>query len=197
MTFSLRLDEPADAATTRHRSLVVLAIAGALFLVILTARMLVGDAEDAYSMFYVLPVALVATSFGMRPGAAAGAVAIGLIVLWAVARHVTLTPTGWGSRAVPILLLGVLLGEASDRIRRVEAERQATAAAARLHRQAIEINDSLVQGMAAAKWSLEAGQTETGLKTLNDTITRAHDLVSGLIREAGLGGDSAHLPGRD
>jgi hypothetical protein len=197
MTFSLRLEEPADDATTRHRSLVVLGVAGALFLAILTFRMLVGDAEDAYSMFYALPVALVATSFGMRSGAAAGAVAIGLIVLWAVARHVSLTPTGWGSRAVPILLLGVLLGEASDRIRRVEAERQAIAAAARLHREAIEINDSLVQGMAAAKWSLEAGQTETGLRTLNDTITRAHDLVSGLIREAGLGGDSAHLPGRD
>jgi hypothetical protein len=195
MTFSLRPEYVANDALLRRRSVVVLAVAAALFLAVLAMRMTVGDAEDAYSMFYVLPVALVATWFGMRSGAAAGLVAIGLIVLWAVARDVALTPTGWGSRVVPILLLGVLLGEASDRIRRVEAERQAAAAAARLHREAIEINDSLVQGMAAAKWSLEAGQTDAGLKTLNDTITRAHDLVSGLIREAGLGDDSRHLPG--
>jgi hypothetical protein len=176
---------------------VVLAVAGALFVAVLTLRLLVGDAEDAYSMFYVLPVALIATSFGMRAGAGASLVAIGLIVLWTVVRDVSLTPTGWASRVVPLLLLGVLLGEASDRIRRAEQGRREAAAAALLHREAIEINDSLVQGMAAAKWSLEAGQTEVGLKTLNETITRAHDLVSGLIREAGLGADSRHLPGRD
>jgi hypothetical protein len=197
MTFSLRPDVAADEALSRQRAVVVLAVAGALFLAVLTLRLLVGDAEDAYSMFYVLPVALIATSFGMRAGAGAGVAAIGLIVLWTVVRDVTLTPTGWASRVVPLLLLGVLLGEASDRIRRAEQGRREAAAAALLHREAIEINDSLVQGMAAAKWSLEAGQTEVGLKTLNETIARAHDLVSGLIREAGLGADSRHLPGRD
>jgi hypothetical protein len=197
MTFSLRPDDAADEALSRQRAVVVLAVAGALFLAVLTLRLLVGDAEDAYSMFYVLPVALIATSFGMRAGAGAGVAAIGLIVLWTIVRDVTLTPTGWASRVVPLLLLGVLLGEASDRIRRAEQGRREAAAAALLHREAIEINDSLVQGMAAAKWSLEAGQTEVGLKTLNETIARAHDLVSGLIREAGLGADSRHLPGRD
>jgi hypothetical protein len=197
MTFSLRLDDADGEALSRQRSAVVLAVAGALFLAVLTLRLLAGDAEDAYSMFYVLPVALIATSFGMRAGAGAGLLAIGLVVLWTVARDVSLTPTGWASRIVPLLLLGVLLGEASDRIRRAEQGRREAAAAALLHREAIEINDSLVQGMAAAKWSLEAGQTEVGLKTLNETITRAHDLVSGLIREAGLGADSRHLPGRD
>jgi hypothetical protein len=197
MTFSLLPDDAADEALSRQRAVVVLAVAGALFLAVLTLRLLVGDAEDAYSMFYVLPVALIATSFGMRAGAGAGVAAIGLIVLWTVVRDVTLTPTGWASRVVPLLLLGVLLGEASDRIRRAEQGRREAAAAALLHREAIEINDSLVQGMAAAKWSLEAGQTEVGLKTLNETIARAHDLVSGLIREAGLGADSRHLPGRD
>jgi hypothetical protein len=197
MTFSLLPDDAADEALSRQRAVVVLAVAGALFLAVLTLRLLVGDAEDAYSMFYVLPVALIATSFGMRAGAGAGVAAIGLIVLWTIVRDVTLTPTGWASRVVPLLLLGVLLGEASDRIRRAEQGRREAAAAALLHREAIEINDSLVQGMAAAKWSLEAGQTEVGLKTLNETIARAHDLVSGLIREAGLGADSRHLPGRD
>jgi hypothetical protein len=197
MTTSLRLEGSRSDGLSRPGGAVVLATTGVLFVGILTFRLVAGNAEDAYSMFYVLPVALVATWFGMRAGAAAGLVAIGLVVVWAVARNVSLTPAAWASRAVPLLLLGVLLGEAADRIRRVEAARREDAAAALLHREAIEINDSLVQGMAAAKWSFEAGQTEAGLKTLSDTITRGHDLVSGLIREAGLGNDSRHLPGGD
>jgi hypothetical protein len=197
MTVSRPREDPRHDVLSRQRPVVVLVLAGALFLAVLTLRLVVGDVEDAYSMFYVLPVALVATRFGIRAGAAASLVAIGLIVVWTVVRDVSLSPTGWASRAVPLLLLGVLLGEASDRTRRAEEGRRDAAAAALLHREAIEINDSLVQGMAAAKWSFEAGQTEVGLKTLNETITRAHELVSGLIREAGLGNDSRHLPGRD
>jgi hypothetical protein len=87
----------------------------------------------------------------------------------------------------------VLLGEATDRMRRTEEERRKLEAAALLHREAIEINDSLVQGMAAAKWALEAGSTEAGLKTLDDTIARAHDLVSGLIRRADMGGRTEQI----
>jgi hypothetical protein len=56
---------------------------------------------------------------------------------------------------VPTLFLGVLLGRATDRARRAEGERRRLERTA-LHRQAIEIDDSLVQRMAAAKWSFEA-----------------------------------------
>ena len=63
MTFSLRLEDSGDAAVSRQRSVVVLAMAGVLFLAVLTLRLVLGNAEDAYSMFYVLPVALVATGF--------------------------------------------------------------------------------------------------------------------------------------
>ena len=41
--------------------------------------------------------------------------------------------------------------------------------------------------MAAAKWSLEAGNTEIALKTLDETIVQAHDMVSDLIRRADMG----------
>jgi hypothetical protein len=44
-----------------------------------------------------------------------------------------------------------------------------------------------VQGMAVAKWSLEAGQVEAGLKALNETIDVGHRLVSELIRRADRG----------
>jgi hypothetical protein len=46
----------------------------------------------------------------------------------------------------------------------------------------------------AAKWSLEAGSIDAGLTTLDDTLNRARELVSGLIRQAGMGDRSEELP---
>ncbi len=198
MTISVRADTPAAAAPRdpwfQQRPLLALATAGALFVAVLTLRLLVGQADDAYSMLYVLPVALVAAGFGLRAGVGAGLLAVLLIVVWALARDVSLTPLGWASRVTPMLLLGGLLGYATDRMRAAEAQRQQAQAAALLHREAIEINDSLVQGMAAAKWSLEAGQVEAGLETLDRTMEQAQELVSGLIRQARMGGRSEQLP---
>jgi K+-sensing histidine kinase KdpD len=172
----------------RRRPRAALTIAALLFAAVLVLRMFVGDAADAYSMLYVLPVALVATAFGLRAGIAAGMVGVALVAVWVLADDVSLSPTGWLSRAVPILLLGIVLGDATDRLRRAEEQRQRLEASALLHREAIEINDSLVQGMAAAKWSLESGQTDLGIQTLETTISQAQDLVSGLIRRADMGG---------
>jgi Na+/proline symporter len=158
-----------------------------MFGAILVLRLFTGNAADAYSMLYVLPVALVATAFGRRAGAAAGLLAVALVAVWVLVDDISLSPTGWLSRVVPILVLGVVVGDASDRLRRAEEQRQRFEAAALLHREAIEINDSLVQGMAAAKWSLESGQTDLGIQTLETTLNRAQDLVSGLIRRADMG----------
>jgi hypothetical protein len=176
------------------RPSLVVALAALLFAAVFVIRLLVGDAPDAYSMLYVFPVALIATSFGIRAGSTASLVAVALILVWTVVDHVTLTPLGWASRVLPLLLLGALLGDATDRIRVVEQERRHLAAAALLHREAIEINDSLIQGMAAVKWSLEGGSVDVGLRALDDTMTRAHRLVSDLIRRAEMGDRAEPLP---
>ncbi|WP_350275776.1 hypothetical protein [Kribbella sp. HUAS MG21] len=188
MLFSIRPPQaaPSEPWFRRHPR-VALTVAGVLFAAILTLRMLVGDAVDAYSMLYALPVALVAITCGLRSGLAAGLLAVGLIVAWVVVRDVPLSAMGWASRVVPLLLLGPLLGDASERLRRAETERRRLEAAALLQREAIEINDSLVQGMVAAKWSLEAANTEAGLRILDETIGQAQTLVSGLVRRAGHG----------
>lgn len=171
----------------RRRPRVALAVAGTLFAAVLALRLLSGTPVDAYSLLYALPVALVATTSGLRGGILAGVIAVGLTVLWAVLQDVSLTPTGWASRVLPLLLLGVLLGHATDRDRRAERERRRLQAAALLHREAIEINDSLVQGMAAARWSIEAGEVDRGVDILDRTIVQAQDLVSDLIRRADMG----------
>jgi K+-sensing histidine kinase KdpD len=180
----------------RARPEITIAVSVICYAAIFTLRLLMGDARDAYSMLYVLPVALLATAFGGRVGTIAGVVAVALVVVWVVVDDVTLSPMGWLSRVVPLLVLGVLVGDAADRLRRADEERAQLAAAARLHQEAIEINDSLIQGMAAAKWSLEAGRTETALATLDETIALGHRLVSGLIREAGIGSRSTVVAAR-
>jgi hypothetical protein len=181
----------------RRRPRLAWAVAGALYAAVLALRLLVGDPVDAYSMLYALPVALVAVTSGWRAGALAGLVAVGLTIVWALAKDISLTPTGWASRALPLLLLGALVGHATDRARRAEMEHRRLEAAALLHREAIEINDSLIQGMAAAKWLIEAGQVESGTKTLEQTLSQAHDLVSGLIRRADMGSRAEDLAPRE
>jgi glucose-6-phosphate-specific signal transduction histidine kinase len=174
----------------RQHPAAVVTVAAMLFAVALLLMVLDGAAVDASTLLFTLPVALVAVAFGLRAGLAAGVLAVLLVVTWVVATGTDLGLVGWIARCLPGLLLGFLLGDASDRLRRAEAERRRLEAGALLYREAIEINDSLVQGMAAARWALEAGRADDGLKTLEDTIGQAQDLVSELIRQAGMGASS-------
>lgn len=180
----------------RRRPSLALTVAGVMYAAVFLLRLLDDTPLDANSMLFALPVALVATTYGLRTGVFGGALAVGLTVLWTVTQHVTLSPIGWASRAVPLLLLGALVGHATDRERRAEVERRRMEAATLLHREAIEINDSLVQSMAAAKWALEVGEVDNGRKILDQTIERAQDLVSGLIRQADMGARTEPLHAR-
>lgn len=172
----------------RVRPGLALAVAGALYVLVFALRMARGaDAADATNMLYTLPIALVAIGFGRLAGLVAGILGIALTGLWTVLLHVDLTGYGWASRALPMVLLGLLVGDASGRIRAGEMYRRSLEGAAQRHRDAVEINDTLVQGMAAVKWSLEAGRVEAALAQLNDTLETGHALVSDLMREAGMG----------
>lgn len=174
----------------RQHPATAVAVAGMLFAVASLLMVLDGEAVEASTLLYTLPVALIAVAFGLRAGLATGVLAVLLIVTWGVATGMQLDGVGWIARCLPELLLGFLLGDASDRLRRAEAERRSLESTALLYREAIEINDSLVQGMAAARWALEAGRADDGLKALDDTIGQAQDLVSDLIRQAGMGASS-------
>ncbi|WP_183098655.1 DUF4118 domain-containing protein [Nocardioides pelophilus] len=156
-----------------------------LFGAVTVLRFALGDdAAIAVTMLYVLPISLAAVAWGRWAGAGAGVVGLALIGIWVLAKGVDLSILGWLSRAVPLLLIGFVLGDASERLRRAEEERSLQEARNLRLRHAVEINDSLIQGMAAAKWSLEAGRPDTGLEMLNETITEGQRLVSDLMREA-------------
>jgi hypothetical protein len=173
------------------------AVAAVLYVAVLTLRLTIGEPSDAVNMLYALPVSLIALAFGRRAGIAAGSLAVALVAVWAVVDDADLSALGWASRVVPLLLLGGLLGDASDRLEEAERRERAHEAAAQRHRDATEVNDTLVQGMSAAKWSLEAGRHEAALRTLEDTLTLGHELVSKLMREADMGLNGYRPPARD
>lgn len=180
----------------QRRPRVSIAVAVVLYAGIFALRMTTGTPIDATTMFFVLPVALLAVTFGRVAGLLAGVVAVALVAVWAVTEQAGLSPVGWVTRVLPMLLLGILLGQASDRLRWSEAQRGRLDKAAHWHRQAVEINDSIVQGLAAAKWSLEAGKTEAGLKIVAESLDHAQSMVSQLLRDAELAPGAAHAPGR-
>jgi len=178
---------PSSPPWFRHRPQLAIGTAAALYLGVFALRLGLDNPLDAISMLYLLPVSLLAMTRGRWAGLVGGVVAVALVALWVVVRPVDLAAMGWASRVLPLLLVGFLLGDASDRLERASQERQSHLLAVQRHREAVEINDSLVQGMSAAKWSIEAGRVDSGLQVLEQTVELGHRLVSDLIRESGAG----------
>ena len=169
-----------------------LTVAAALCAGIFLLRVFVEGAEDPVSTLFVLPVALVALSFGFRAGAAAGLVAVGLLAVWVVEAGVTLSPLGWVSRITPLLLLGTLVGFSSDRIRDADRAERYAAAVALLQVEGAEISDRIFQGLAASKWMLEVGEIERGLAAMEDTMVMAQQLVTGVLGSNSVLRDDIH-----
>lgn len=173
------------------------AVAAALYLVVLVLRWLVAGPEPI-TLLFCFPIALLAVAFGLRAGLLAGLGGIALVATWASVGGVELSFWGWVTRAAPMLLLGGLLGHAADQLRRSEAERNRLIAAAQRHRDAVDVNDRVVQELAAAKWALEAGHPERGLDILMNTLDAAQDMVSQMLRDAEADADAGAggRPGR-
>lgn len=160
-----------------------IAVAVALYAAVLGVRLMIDDPEPILLLF-CFPVALLAVAFGLRIGLLAGVTGIVLVVVWVVAEGVDLSFWGWVTRAAPILLLGGLLGDATDRLRRSETERIRLTAAAQRHRDAVELQDGVLQELAAAKWALEAGRADRGLEIVTNTLGATQNLVSDMLRAA-------------
>jgi len=105
-----------------RRGLVV-AIAAAMFVAIFVARVAFGTVADAFSFLYVIPVVLVAASFGTRGGLAAGAVAFALSSVGAAIADAPSSAIGYVNRAVVYAFVGGLLGHLARTLRTVESER--------------------------------------------------------------------------
>jgi hypothetical protein len=163
----------------RRRAAVVLAIG--LFAGIFATRLVIHGTEPI-TAFLIFPVALLAMAYGLRAGILAGLISIVLTVAWVALQGVSLSALGWAGRIVPVVLLGALIGWTTDREHLAVQTKQALFEARLREREAAEINDSIVQRLAVAKWTMEAGHTERGLIMLTDTIATSESLVAALLR---------------
>ena len=174
-------DRPAWAATVAGAMVVAGGAVGA-------AR---PDQRALAVVLLALPVALMAVTFGQTGGVGAGLVGIALAATWSLpALGADVGANGWAA-AGALLVLGTLLGHAIDALdaseRRAcsaEAERARLEHAARRHAEALEINDLMVQSVAVAKWSLEAGDGERAMEILDEIGEAGQRLVSSLLGEA-------------
>ena len=177
----------------RRRPGLTIAVAVALYAGVLGLRLLV-SAPEPIMMLFCFPIALLAFAFGLRAGLIAGLAGIVLVAIGTSVQGMELSFWGWVTRAVPMLLLGVLLGHAADQLRRSEAERNRLMAAAQRHRDAVDFNDRILQELAAAKWAFEAGQPERGFDIVRNTVEAAQDMVSQMLRDADA--ETGGRPGR-
>ncbi len=93
-----------------------------LFVLVAAARFAVGDPDEPVTLFFVVPVALVAVAAGAVPGLAAAALGLAVFLLWAVAEDVPLSVVAVVSRAAPFVLVGGLVGVFADRSRNALAD---------------------------------------------------------------------------
>jgi signal transduction histidine kinase len=55
----------------------------------------------------------------------------------------------------------------------------------RLEEYALALNDSIVQGLAAAKMALEMDELTRAQETIDHTLKRAQEIITDLLREVG------------
>ena len=166
-----------------------MAVAVGLFLAVSVLQWFNDGSGQAIAVLYVLPIALLGVTMGERGGLVGATAGFALFAAFEIV-HSTgdIDATGWAVRAIAMFLLGGLLGRATDRTTASErATLQEQRERARLeeanHRyaEAIEINDSLIQEMVAAKWLIEQGRNDQAAEMLTATIAAGERLVVELL----------------
>jgi diguanylate cyclase (GGDEF)-like protein/PAS domain S-box-containing protein len=99
-----------------------LAAAAALFIAIFVLRTTVGTLADAISFLYLVPVVIVAISYGTRAGALAGALAFALSTASALIADQPTSAFGYFNRIAVFVFIGALVGRFAQDLRSLEAE---------------------------------------------------------------------------
>lgn len=106
----------------------------------------------------------------------------------------------WGLATVLLLKdekglsrFGIALLQDVSSSKRSEETQERLEAAIGHQRQAVELNDEVVQGLAVAKLALQSGDEELALRTLDSTLTSARTIVARLL--AGAEGAGARSDG--
>lgn len=145
--------------------------------------------SDALALLSVLPIALLAVTFGMVGGLSAATVGYAIFAVFTVVDSTgRLGVDGWLTRAAVMFLLGGLLGRASDQTERAallamhsQRARLIAEEQNRRYSEGLEISDSILQHLAAAKWMLERGETDQVAGLLSTAMEQGQRVVGELL----------------
>ncbi|MGB8652751.1 MAG: EAL domain-containing protein [Mycobacteriales bacterium] len=144
---TLRGGRPAPRWTGR----VVLALSAVLFVAVLALRLASTGSRAGLLVLFVLPVALIAMSFGRWAGLGAAVVALALTAVYEEAGGDVGGPIGFATRGAAVVVLGFLLGWYADRLMAAQEAQDRT------HRELQQAQDELqeaqrVAGVGSWRW---------------------------------------------
>jgi PAS domain S-box-containing protein len=111
---------PLVTPRSRRRTIAVVAIALALFVGLLIARLLNSDQSNGLLGLQVIPIALVALELGLLPGLGFAVAALGSVVVWAVTKDVHISAPEYLARAAVYFPIAVAVGWIAGRLRVAE-----------------------------------------------------------------------------
>jgi signal transduction histidine kinase len=199
--------------TRRIRPWAVVAVALALFMGGFVLRLSVDDPGALIANTYTVPIALLAMVFGVRAGLVAAAFAVLLVWAWGEFNTVHPGALGYSTRAGVFVLVAVLVGYYSERLKRDIAERRRAEAELEIRAHDLAVSNAeltlAVTRLEAFTEIARAVGGETELRTVLDrilvhgrAIVGARTLVayleeSGeLVAAAATDGSRAGLPAR-
>lgn len=106
------------------RRVVVLTVAAVLFGLAFSARMMIHDPNALLANFYIVPAALLAIEFGTSAGIAASVFGLLLAFLWSAVETIHVDLLGYVSRTAAFVVIGVVVGSFSQRLRQDIVARQ-------------------------------------------------------------------------
>lgn len=180
----VRADLGRPAAERRPERVLVIAVAGALYLAIFGLRLLIDDPPALIANFYTVPTALLAVAYGVRAGVLGAVLSTGLVVLWHIVAPVDVSALGYASRIAVVLLVGTVVGYYSERLRRDiarrrEAEHELAVRAEDLAR-SNERLEQAVRRLDALSTIARASGTETDLRrALGRIVAQGRELTGG------------------
>lgn len=134
--------------------------------------------SDGWLFLLIAPIALIAVEFAFAGGLVAALLACGVAVVFKVSGVMEYTYTGLAVRSAVFLIAGAGVGylieqrnRRADELRRLELGVQA-------HKEGLELNDDVVQGLAVVKMALELGDHERASASIDATLKRAQEIAS-------------------
>ena len=102
---------------SRRRTTIVIALALALYVGFLIARLENSDPKNGLLGLQVIPIALMALELGVLPGLVMAAAALGSVAIWAVADDVHISAGEYVARGVVYFPIAIAVGWAAGRLR--------------------------------------------------------------------------------